>query len=692
MAVTPTTWNPDDMAAGFTLSNGNLTVTAPNSDNTFRNVRSIFGASSGKYYWEIHIDMIVGGIEPVSAMGIATSAVSLTAQPYPSDFAWMMQDDNGGGVCIKYNDTAVTNLDLPSLTTGDIGMIALDLDAGKIWFGRQGTWADGGNPSAGTGAQFTNVTGTVYALANLRSATLTGIAQTANFGATAFAYTVPTGFNAGFGGPAWTITASAGVDGTISPSGAVTVYNGENQSFAISSTCTGTVATSFIKDVLVDSASVGRVASYAFTNVTADHTIAASFLTWPDAEAITVITREIINETTPAHFTDAMILEWTNEAIRDIAIKTSCIEAIVAAATTSGSRLVPFAGHKVRYVEYLPDSGNRVGLQHITPKMLGKVPANIRSILTPTTWNGDDKHVNLVLSGADLTATTNAFEFQSVRSAFGISTGDGFYWEITARSLNMAFGPTLMVGVGTSAFDLELELGLNDNGWAFSESDLTYHNGSVVYPVSPGFSLGSTVMVAVKLPKIWWGVNGIWLDSGNPAAGTGAQYTNLAGTIYAVACMRIGTSGDPNEVSQTANFGATPFVYPVPAGFNAGLGTVAARRVPQHWFQWGTDIVIEPEPTAAYNLNLYISQWPDYLMSDLDDEPLISEGFQILILAFVLFKTYLRDRKFKTAAFCYKMYVAGINEIKALRIKRAKDKASDIALPDMVLGRGQNVA
>src|SRR5207248_2410867 len=69
-----------------------------------------------------------------------------------------------------------------------------------------------------------------------------------------------------------TITASAGAGGSISPSGAVSVPNGSNQAFTIAADGCHTIA-----DVLVDGSSVGAVASYTFSNVTANHTIAASF-------------------------------------------------------------------------------------------------------------------------------------------------------------------------------------------------------------------------------------------------------------------------------------------------------------------------------------------------------------------------------------------------------------------------------
>ncbi len=76
----------------------------------------------------------------------------------------------------------------------------------------------------------------------------------------------------------YTITATAGANGGISPSGAVTVNKGASQSFTI------TPNTGYsIQDVTVDGASVGAVATYAFTNVTAPHTIAATFILTPPA-------------------------------------------------------------------------------------------------------------------------------------------------------------------------------------------------------------------------------------------------------------------------------------------------------------------------------------------------------------------------------------------------------------------------
>ena len=70
----------------------------------------------------------------------------------------------------------------------------------------------------------------------------------------------------------YTIAPSAAANGAISPANPQTVEYGANQAFAITP-----AIDHYVADVLVDGVSVGPVASYTFTNVTAAHTISASF-------------------------------------------------------------------------------------------------------------------------------------------------------------------------------------------------------------------------------------------------------------------------------------------------------------------------------------------------------------------------------------------------------------------------------
>src|SRR6185369_15237861 len=82
--------------------------------------------------------------------------------------------------------------------------------------------------------------------------------------------------------PKFTITATPGANGMITPSGAVQVNCGADQTFTISPSACHHVA-----DVLVDGTSQGPVTSYTFTNVRTAHSITASFVFAADRDTIT---------------------------------------------------------------------------------------------------------------------------------------------------------------------------------------------------------------------------------------------------------------------------------------------------------------------------------------------------------------------------------------------------------------------
>jgi hypothetical protein len=82
-----------------------------------------------------------------------------------------------------------------------------------------------------------------------------------------------TAVNATFTRKTYTITATAGAHGSISPNGTVVVNHGAGRQFTIAPD-----ASYAIGEVKVDGVSVGPVSSYNFPNVTANHTIAATFV------------------------------------------------------------------------------------------------------------------------------------------------------------------------------------------------------------------------------------------------------------------------------------------------------------------------------------------------------------------------------------------------------------------------------
>ena len=137
-------------AAGQTLSNINLTGYNASS----RCATSTLGFSKGKYYWECKVvtqnayTMIVG-IMNDSNMGVLANLASNA-----NGWGYVVQSNQDGGKSFHNNSTSSV---LQSVSQGDIIQIAVDSDAGKIWFGVNGTYVSSGNPATGANAVFTNV-------------------------------------------------------------------------------------------------------------------------------------------------------------------------------------------------------------------------------------------------------------------------------------------------------------------------------------------------------------------------------------------------------------------------------------------------------------------------------------------------------------------------------------------------------
>ena len=93
----------------------------------------------------------------------------------------------------------VINIDLagnnpstpPTTSTGTVIQVAIDFDAGKIWFGSGGTYFNSGNPSAGSSEAMTFTGGSEFLAPVVRSLACT---FNFNFGQRAFSYTAPTGY------------------------------------------------------------------------------------------------------------------------------------------------------------------------------------------------------------------------------------------------------------------------------------------------------------------------------------------------------------------------------------------------------------------------------------------------------------------------------------------------------------------
>lgn len=103
------------------------------------------------------------------------------------------------------------------------------------------------------------------------------------------------------------------------------------------------------------------------------------------------------------------------------------------------------------------------------------------------------------------------------------------------------------------------------NGNSLGMSVGRFDNGTLTADTDFDFVLGETVQFAVDYDKgeMWFGVDDFWVESGDPAGGTLANFSfpSPAFDIY-MSCYGISTT-----FSAQARFAAADFLYTPPAGF-----------------------------------------------------------------------------------------------------------------------------
>ena len=202
MLDTPTnnfaTLNPLSKGSSITLSEGNLKATC--STGVINNTLSTLATptSGTKVYWELTINAVSSsfrmehggksGYEPgTNYLSSANPGFSATFhETAPTNTFYF--NVNGS------NQTTLSSI--TPLVANDVVQYAYDPDTGKIWVGRNGTWLNSGNPSAGTGNVGTLTTGLAYNVGSMLNGNLGAQTVTYNFGQSGFAYTPPTGFSA----------------------------------------------------------------------------------------------------------------------------------------------------------------------------------------------------------------------------------------------------------------------------------------------------------------------------------------------------------------------------------------------------------------------------------------------------------------------------------------------------------------
>jgi len=169
--------NPPTGATTFTYSNGNLSLTTANGGSSpateSSSLSTIQFPTTGKFYAEMIIGTTFGsGSNAWPRFGVAGYGMGI-------------------GGYVNFGGSSYG-----TFTTGDTMMVAWDASTGYIWWGKNGTWLNSGNPVAGTGyiSTFTYDSASAFVQATLYTNPSNTPSASVNFGQQPFAYTPPSGF------------------------------------------------------------------------------------------------------------------------------------------------------------------------------------------------------------------------------------------------------------------------------------------------------------------------------------------------------------------------------------------------------------------------------------------------------------------------------------------------------------------
>lgn len=177
--------------------------------------------------------------------------------------------------------------------------------------------------------------------------------------------------------------------------------------------------------------------------------------------------------------------------------------------------------------------------------------------LQHATWNPSDKTTYVTLSSGDLVAGLYSSNIAFVRATIG-KTGGKWFWEATLNTLDLSTLTSMGIANATYNKDSIQAFAEDTNGIGYYEGHYWYNAGGI--DNFAGAEQGDTIGFALDADnrKLTCYHNGSSVGLSSVAvAGSGAIYPAV--WFYA------------NNIEWAANFGATSFTYPVPAGYHAGL-------------------------------------------------------------------------------------------------------------------------
>jgi hypothetical protein len=340
-------YNPLNKFSSTTITNGNLLVTNGSSGDGWSTTGSTFAfPQTGKWYAEFTI--VNRPFSGSTGIGIVPSNISFVNQSGDSArFAWGRVYFDNSGIIGPNNASVQNTTQAPTYTTGDIISVAFDSDNGTVWWAKNGTWTNSGNPATGTNPAYTGLTATAYPMGFVITSEGYSSSQiSGNWGQLPFTYTPPSGFvrmnTFNIANPTIGATAST----TANKYFDATLYTGNGTSLSV--TNIGLMQPDFVwikqrngtgYNMLFDS--VRGVQKWLTSNDTLAETTGTDNLSAFNSNGFTVLDGGFVNPSSGS------MVGWQWRASNATAVTNTqgSINSSVSASTTAGFSIVTYTGN-----------------------------------------------------------------------------------------------------------------------------------------------------------------------------------------------------------------------------------------------------------------------------------------------------------------------------------------------------------
>ena len=182
------------------------------------------------------------------------------------------------------------------------------------------------------------------------------------------------------------------------------------------------------------------------------------------------------------------------------------------------------------------------------------------------TLNPLNQGTSVTLSNGNLdvliASGTGGASYRSAFATIGMTSGK-WYFEMTVGALGS--GGDFFIGISKD-LNGNAFIGATSQSWGYEAViGAKYNNATFIFAGYSTYTTGDTVLVAFDADngRVFFGKNGVWQESGNPATGANAAYTGLTSGPYFFGCST------NNSQTINTNFGQRAFAYTAPSGFKA---------------------------------------------------------------------------------------------------------------------------